>query len=177
MRKITRIKNLLIALIMIAFAVLLLAFPEVGPLLIVILLGAGLIIEGIRSLIYYFTMAKNMVGGKKVLFRSIFILDIGAFLLTGCGASNQLIFLYLLGMLAASGGIDIIRALELKKEGARWKHRLISGLLAFVLLIAALIFMSDPQVVVYIFCIQLIYTAITRLVSVFRKTAVIYIPE
>ena len=177
MTKLSRIKNLLIALVLLIFVFLLLQFPQYGPLLIVLVFGVGLIIAGFRSLIYYLTMARNMVGGKKILYRSIFILDIGAFLLTGYGESNQLIRMYILGMLAVSGGIDLIRALELKKEGAVWRPRLISGLITLALLIAAKIFSSDPQMLVYICCIALLYNAVTRIVSVFRKTAVIYIPE
>ena len=177
MRKATRIKNLVIALIMIAFAIILLTIPQFGPLLTILVLGAGMIISGIRSLIYYFTMAKNMVDGKKVLYRSIFILDVGAFLMAGYNGSEQLILLYLMGLLAISGGMDLIRALELKKEGAPWKRRLASGLIAMILLIAALFSMSDPQLVVYIFCIGLFYSAVVRIISIFRKPAVIYIPE
>ena len=177
MRKITRIKNVLIALIMIAFAIVLLTVPQFGPLLIILLLGAGMIIEGIRTLIYYFTIAINMVGGKITLYRGIFILDVGAFLLVGFSGSEQLILMYMLILLAVSGGMDLIRALESKKEGAPWKRRLVSGLLAFALLIASIFSLSDPKLVVYIFCIGLIYNAIVRIVSAFRKTAVVYIPE
>ena len=177
MRNIARIKNVVFALILIAFAVILLTMPQFGPMLILLVLGALMILSGIRSLIYYFTMAKNMVGGKKTLYHSIFIIDVGAFLMAGYSGSEQLILLYLMGLLAISGGIDLIRALESKKEGAPWKLRFISALIAFVLLIASILSMSNKQLVVYIFCIGLLYNAITRIISAFRKTAVIYIPE
>ena len=123
MRKITRIKNLIIGFIMIAFAVALFLEPTYGPPVILLLLGLGLVANGVRLLIFYLTMARYMVGGKKTFYQSILTLDMGVLLLAGFTGSEQLVLLYLLGVLAVSGGIDIIRALEFRAEGARWKHR------------------------------------------------------
>ena len=177
MRKITRLKNLIIALIMFAIAIALFAEPQYGPLVIILLVGLALIAYGLVTLIFYITMASHMVGGKRIFYRSILILDLGVLLLAGYNGSEQLILLYLLGVLAVSGGIDIIRALEFRKEGASWKRRLISGLVCIAMLIVGTILMDNPRTVVYIFCIRLLYLGVTRLISVFKKTAVIYIPE
>jgi uncharacterized membrane protein HdeD (DUF308 family) len=177
MRQITRIKNLLIGLIMIALAASLLAFPQYGPGVIVLLIGIGLILSGIGSLIFYITMARHMVGGMKTFYRSILFLDLGVFMMTGFAVSEQLVLLYLMGILVISGGIDIIRALEFKKEGASWKARMVSGVISLVIMVIGTIFMDNPLTVVYLFCLGLLYSAVTRIVSAFRKTAVIYIPE
>ncbi len=177
MTKFTRFKNLIIALIMIAFAAILLSQPKYGPLLIVLVTGIGMILSGVHSLVFYCTMAVHMVGGKKTFYRSILTMDLGVFLLVCYNASEQLILLYLMGITAVSGGIDLIRALEFKKEGAPWKHRLISGLISIGIMVAGMIFMDNPVTMVYIFSLWLFYGAASRIVSVFRKTAVIYIPE
>ena len=177
MRKITRFKNLIIGLIMIAIAFILFAQPQYGPPVIILLVGLGLIADGIVALFFYLTMARHMVGGKKMFYRSILILDMGVLLLAGFTGSEQLILLYLLGVVAISGGIDIIRALESRNEGAPWKRRLISGLISVAILIIGMIFSEHPLTVVYIFCFGMLYLGVNRIISVFRRTAVIYIPE
>jgi uncharacterized membrane protein HdeD (DUF308 family) len=177
MKKITKIKNLVIGLAMLVFAVLLFLNPTYGPPVIIALTAIGLLLEGISSLIFYCTMAVHMTGGRKLLFRSILILDLGAFLLTGFTGSSTLIMMYLMGFLAVSGGISIIRALESKKEGAPWKGKVAGGAIAIAAFIVGSIFMSNPLTMVIIFCLGLLYSGINRIVNVFRKTAVIYIPE
>ena len=177
MTKFTRIRNLIIGLIMIAIAVTLLLEPASGPVVILLILGIGLVGSGIGTLIFYFTMARHMVGGKKMFYRGILILDLGALLLAGYQGSEQLVLLYLLGVVAISGGIDIIRALESRKAGAPWKFRLVGGLVSIAILLVGLACMSNPHTVVYIFCFGLLYLGVARIISVFRKTAVVYIPQ
>ena len=177
MTKLTRIRELILGLAMIAFALVLFLTPESGSVVILVILGVGLVVSGVGTLIFYLTMARHMVGGKKIFYRGILLLDLGALLLSGYSGSEQLIRLYLLGLFAISGVIDIIRALELRKQGAPWKHRVIGGAFFIAILILGLIYKSNPHTVVYVFCIGLIYLGVTRIVSVFRKTAVLYIPE
>lgn len=177
MRKMTKIKNLLLSMIMIAFIVVLLSFIRFGPVLIILLVGAGLIVSGVRTLIFYITMARYMVGGKRIFFNSILLLDLGVFMMTGSKVSEQLVLFYLTAILAIAGVIDIIRALESKKEGAPWKGRLLRGMVTIAILILTNIFKKQPNIVVYLFCIELLYYAVSKIISVFRKTAVIYIPE
>ena len=177
MRKITRIRNLILGLLTIAFAVVLFLEPESGPLVILLILGAGLVVSGIGTLIFYFTMARHMVGGKKMFYRGILLLDLGAFLLAGYSGSARLIRLYLLATFALSGAIDIVMARSARKQGAPWVYRVIGGLLSIAILILAMVFKGNPHTVVYMFCAGLLYLGVTRIISVFRKTAIIYIPE
>ena len=118
-----------------------------------------------------------MVGGKRILYRSILTLDLGVFMLSFYKGSERLILLYLMLLLAASGGIDLVRALQFRKEGAAWKLRALIGVLSILILIIGFIYRKDPHTMVYIFCLGLASTGINRIASVFRKTAVIYIPE
>ena len=177
MRKITRIKNLLLGLLMIVFALVLFLEPTYGPPVILTILGIALIIEGIRTLVFYLTMARHMVDGKKTFYRGILILDLGVLLLAGYQGSERLALLYMLTLFAVAGVINLIRAFESVKQGAPWKYRMLSGLIALAILFAGLAMKRNPNTMVYIFCIGLLYLGITSIASVFRKTAVIYIPQ
>ena len=55
--------------------------------------------------------------------------------------------------------------------------RAIAGVVTILLLIVGFIYRKDPSTMVYVFCIGLLYSAATRIVAVFRKTAVVYIPQ
>ncbi len=178
MGKMTRIRNLLIAFAMIAIAIALFIAPQYGPGIIVLIVGAGLIVGGISRLIFYITMARHMVGGMKTFFHGILFLDLGVFMMSGFSVSERLVIYYLTIILLVSGGLDIIRALESRNEGASWKFRLVSGIITLaimVVMIVGAIFMNNMLIVVYIFCIGLLYQAADKIVSAFRKTAVIYI--
>ena len=177
MRKLTRVKNLIIAFIMIVFAIILLEAPEFGPVLIILIAGFGLIASGIGTLIFYITMASHMVGGKKTFYSSIITMSLGVFMLAGYAGATDLVLLYLMGLFAISGGIGLIRALESKKEGALWIHRLIGAIFNFAVFIIGFLFTDNPHTMVYLFCIDLIYSAVSRIISSFRKTAIIYIPQ
>ena len=54
---------------MIAFALLLLSSPEEGYEAVVYVLAAAFIVTAVSMLLYYFTMARFMVGGRVILFR------------------------------------------------------------------------------------------------------------
>ena len=118
-----------------------------------------------------------MVGGKSILYKSILLLDLGVFMISAFKGSERLVMIYLLILLAASGAIDIVRALEFRKQGAGWAFRAISGVVTIILLIVGFIYRKEPTTMVYVFCIGLLYSAITRIIGIFRKTAVVYIPQ
>ena len=60
-----RIKKILFALLMIVVAVMLLALPDEDGLDVVLfILMLGFAIKGIKDIIFYFTMARHMVGGR-----------------------------------------------------------------------------------------------------------------
>lgn len=177
MKKLARFRNLILGIIMLVFAMVLLIWPQFGTPMIMLVAGIGLLIYGIYSLIFYCTMAVHMVGGKRILFRSVLLLDLGVFMLSSYRGSERLILLYLLVLLAAYGAIDLVRALEFRKEKAAWRVRAASGVLCIVIMIAAFVFRKNPNTLVYIFCLGLISAALGKIASVFRKTAVIYIPE
>ena len=75
-----RIKKILFALLMIVVAVMLLALPDEDGLDVVLfILMLGFAIKGIKDIIFYFTMARHMVGGKMILFQGVVVLDFAMF--------------------------------------------------------------------------------------------------
>ena len=177
MRKLTRFKNLIIGIVMLVFVFLLLLWPQYGTPAIMLVCGFALLVYGIYSLIFFGTRAVHMIGGKRIFYRGILLLDLGVFMLAAYKGSERLIFLYLIVLLAAAGAIDIVRALEFRSAGAPWKFRALIGAVCIIILLIGLIYRKNPHTLVYIFCLSTTVSAISRIASVFRKTAVIYIPE
>ena len=68
MTKVQRIGNLITAVVMIAFAGLLFVSPVEGLPVVAIVVSISFTVRGLRRLVYYYTMARHMVGGKGILF-------------------------------------------------------------------------------------------------------------
>ena len=159
---------------------LMVALEEEGYLLVLIFLSVSLMLYGLRELIFYFTMARHMVDGRAALYMGIIVLDFGAFAMTITDQAGVFIALYLLGAYAFSGVIDILRALEAKKqEAGSWRLNLTEGILNLVFAIGAAVFgllIGDMQDLTLIYASGLVYSGILKLISVFRKSAIVYIP-
>ena len=84
MSKFQRFQNIVIGLSMLISAAILILLPEGGCLYIMLFLAASLILRGISELIYYFTMARYMVGGKLILFIGAVFFDFGFFTNVSC---------------------------------------------------------------------------------------------
>ena len=72
-----RIQEIIIACMTALFGIILLFAGEEGQLIVIDIICLCLFFEGIRLLVYYLWMARHMVEGKRVLIRSIIILDLG----------------------------------------------------------------------------------------------------
>ena len=110
-----RVQNIVIGLSMLISAAVLILFPEGGCVYIMLFLAASLILRGISELIYYFTMARYMVGGKLILFIGAVFFDFGFFTLTLSDESNLFVLAYLLGFHAFAGLVNVLRALEARR--------------------------------------------------------------
>ena len=173
-----RIKDIVSGLLMLLFAFLIVISPEEMLPFIVIVLAISMFIRGFRLLYYYISMARHMVGGKSVLYRSIIVFDAAILLTTAIPMSRQIVMFYLLFIYAFYGAIDVLRALEAKSHGARWKFKFFSGIFEVLFAIALLVagmFVGNPVFIVYGYAISLVYTAIVRIVGAFRKTAIVYV--
>lgn len=171
-----KILNLATALVMIASSVILLAVPDIGGVIVVILLFAAFLIYGIRRLIYYFTMARHMVGGRSMLYMSIVIIDAAFFTFTVFNSASLVIMIYLIFLYAVSGVFEILRALEAKRmETPSWKRTMFFAVGNLVIAVLCGVFIRQEQIAVLIFSAGLIYSAVLKILDVFRKTDVLYI--
>ena len=143
-----------------------------------VLIQLGMTIRGIRALYYYLTMAKYMVGGKSVLFRSLILLDLGT--LAGALIGQSIIFavIYLALLHAFDGVVSVFRANESRSYGAHWGLKMTYGvtniLIALAVVLGAALF-RQPVVVIYIYGAGLMYSAVLRIASAFKRTNIVYI--
>ena len=168
-----RIRGVFVGVLMLVFAIILIVNPSDDIyMLLIIILALGLAISGIKDIIFYFTMARHMVGGKMILVQGVIVLDFA--LLTGSlsDVPKFYVLLYLIGVHAFSGVVETLRALESKRsvEGP-WKLKLSHGIVNFLLAAACLIFIRHADTALIIYGIGLLYSAIMRILTAFRKTA------
>ena len=172
-----KINQILIGILIIAVAVILIAFPEEGLVITSAILSLSLFIYGIKTLIYYLTMARHMVGGRIMLYLAVIVLDFAMFVMMLTSVQKTYLILYLVVVYAFSGVVDILRAMEAKKyQAPSWKLSLISGILCVVVAIACIVFIHSTKVIMYVFCAGLVYSAVVRIVTALRKTEMVYIP-
>ena len=174
-----RIKNVLIGIFMIIFAVLLFFVPNYSYPLIAVIVSMLVFVYGFKLLIYYFRMAKYMVGGKSTLCQAVIILDLALFTSTLAFMSDVVIIVYLLGIYAFAGFVDILRAGEaIRMKASNWKLKLTTGLISVIFavsLVIAGVINGNLEIIVYGFCFSLFYSAVVRIVSAFKRTAIVYI--
>ena len=116
-----RVKSIASALLMIAAAVAMLLFPDNGFGFIALILSVSLTLYGMRTLVYYFSMARHMVGGKLQLYKGIILLDIGMFFMSLDNVPIFYLMLYLLVANLISGVIEILGAREARQmEAGSW---------------------------------------------------------
>ena len=179
MNSLQRFKEILLGLLLIFYALVIMYDRDYPQLLIVSTICLYLIFDGIRKMVYYVKMARHMVGGKSFLYQGIIVLDIALFTIGLIQMSKFLIMIYLMGVYAFSGAIDILRALEAKKNGSpSWNMKLISGCIRVAATIALFIigiFFRESSVLIYGYCINLGYAAVMRFINAFRRTAIVYI--
>ncbi len=172
-----RVKRVLFGLCMLVVAVIFILFPSDETYMFVVsFLALGLAISGIKDILFYFFMARHMVGGKMILIQGVIVLDFA--MITGSLADVPKIYilLYLIGIHAFSGVVEVLRAMEAKKTvDGPWKLKISHGMVNFGLAVACLIFIRHSNTALMIYSIGLIYSAVVRILSAFRKTSFILI--
>ena len=176
----TRIQHLgafLGGLLTLLCAAILLKLGGEGYGVIVAIISVTLFLRGVSALWYYFTMARHMVGGKRILFNGIISLDFGMFALTLDNVPQLYVVLYLIACHLYAGVVDVLRALEAKRLGSKhWKLNLMYGVANIVIAALCVLSLRSPALLVEIYAAGLIYTGCLRIVTAFRKTAIAYIP-
>ena len=179
MNSMKRVKKVLQALLMLLCACFLVVDPKDGFYIVAFIVSVSLIAYGVRTLLYYFGMARHMVGGKSILFIGIIVTDLGVFILTTVDDPKLFIVVYLLAVHAFSGAMGVLRALEAKRYASpSWKWSLLGGianLAVAVLAVVAGLLLRSTASLSYIYAATLFYSACVQLVSAFRKTAIVYI--
>lgn len=179
MTKRNRIINILRGVLSILLALLLIVIPNGGLTLVLFIIGIGLTLKGIQTLLYYFSIARHMVDGKLVLCQGLIFLDLGMF--TSSIADNPAGFLiaYIAAVDAFTGLVSILHSLEAKRNGSlKWKNDFIFGLVSVFLAVIVLIggfVLKRPYVSVCAYAFGLIYSSVMQITSAFRRNAIVYI--
>lgn len=174
-----RIGNIIMGAVMLLFAVILLLSPEDGSMIVAVIISISLFVYGFKMLWYYLRMARHSVGGKAILYQAIIILDFGLVSTSMLTMGDFMVGIYLLGVFAFAGAIDILRSFEAKKVGVTsWKIKFYGGIVkvlaALALLLIGVIF-KRSDILVYGYVVVLVYAAAMRFVNAFKKTAIVYI--
>ena len=176
MTKLQRIRNSIYGAAMMVVAILLTVFPKDAYGAVIVLLALSLLVSSIASLLYYFTMARFMVGGKMVLYRGVIILDFAIFTGTLVDVPRAYILIYLAVIHLFSGLVEILRSRETRGTGGRgWRLKLFHGLLNVAVSVSCIVFARKTNAAVYIYCAGIFYSGLIRLIQSFRKTTFAYI--
>ena len=177
MTKIRRIVSIFRALLTIVLALLIMAMPDEGIKIVAVILSLSLTIAGIRKLIYYFSMARHMVGGRYSLYVGLLYLDLGSFTSIIIDSSRYYIILYLVGIHAFEAAVSIMRGRDAKKNGyPGWKSRIFGGIVNLIIALLCVVLIRENEAIVFLYAAGLIYSAALRIRDAFRKTAIAYIP-
>ena len=171
-----RIFKIITGLVMIGFAILLILIPDIAFPMIVGVLALTLVLYALRSIIFYFSMGRHMVGGTRLLIRGVIMLDLGLFAYSLYDVPRIYIVLYLLFIHVFAGVVDVLGALDAKKlEAGSWKLKMATGVINIVVGILCLVFIRSVTMLDYIYCSGLIITALSNIISAFKRTAVLYV--
>ena len=170
-----KVKNVLLAVSMIAIGVAMIFYGEKAYFVIIALFSIALEIMGLRKLMFSFSMARHMVGGRNILFRGILFFDFGIFTGSLVWVPKGYILVYLAGTLAFSGVVNIIGATEAKRIESSWKFKTFQGIVKILFAIICLIFMRSEVRVVDICAIGFILSAVMSIANTFRRQQVITI--
>ena len=161
---------------MIVFGILMLTLEEDGYEAVLYILEIALMLSGIQQLFYYFTMARNMVGGIYIFYKGILLLDAGLFAVALGEVPEQYGMLYLIATMAFSGITAIIHAIEAKRmQSGRWIHQMFYGCVEFLSAIVCLIFLNSGRILLIVYSIGLFHAGAHRILAAFRPSSIVYI--
>ena len=176
MGKFKRIWHIFSSTLMIGYAVIMMLYPDDALTDVSFIVSLILLVTGLKYIFYYMFMAQHMVGGKVILYYGVFLFDLGAFAVSIMDQSKAIIIIYLIAVHLFAGVVDIVRSLRNRKEGYPvWRSDMGRGVINVILALICLIFMRSTDVLVYVYSIGLIYLAVLRIGTAFKKTAIVYI--
>lgn len=176
MSSVKRIYHVIHGILALIGAGLLLAYPKDGAIFVMVFIDIALLIYGIRMLVYYFTLARFMVGGIMTLYKSIIVIDFGLFVFWLYDFPYRFIMLYLVAIMAFNGAREILSAFETRRlDNPAWKRKLAYGIVKLVLALSALFVHDSLPMVTILYSIGLIHDGLYSIATAFRKSAIIYI--
>lgn len=170
-----RFFNIVSGLMLLLCSAGMLLFPEVGYAFVILFLDISLLLYGLRLLVYYFTMARFMVGGIATFYKSIIVIDFGLFVFGLERIPQKYAMLYLIACLGFSGLVDILRSVEARRLSAPWRLHICYGFLKVATALTCLFYLNSMRMVTFLYCIGLIHSATLAFINAFRKTAIVYI--
>ncbi len=176
MTKFQKIKNITRAVLSIILGAAMAKFPNEAYVYLVLLLGVGLLVYGISTLIYYFTMAMFMVEGKTMLYKGVIVTDFAILTLSLADVPRGYVMFYLVVLHAFSGLVEILRAFEAKRYGGRsWRIKLGHGLVNVGICVFCLMNLKNPNTVVIIYSLGLVYSGIMQFISAIRSNTFVFV--
>lgn len=172
-----RIKSVLMGFLLFAIGLLMeVAQGEKMIYLVALFFFLALIVIGIRYIVFYFRMARHMIGGLNQLIVGFMLIDAALVFVSLSGSPNVFIALYLVGINVVSGGLTAYRALTQKKLGDKhWRLKLFRGALNVVLGICCLFYVNSADFLMMTYGLSLMASGVLRVVEAFRPTDVVYI--
>ena len=84
--------------------------------------------------------------------------------------------MYLLGYHAFTGLINILRGLEAKRyKSPDYSRNVLAGSFDFLIALGCIVFIRRRKMLILGYCLTLAWSAVIRIISAFRRTAVIHI--
>lgn len=161
---------------MLICSIILVTFPDEGGYIVIAVLDISLLLYGLRLIIYYFTMARYMVGGIMTFYKSIIVIDFGLFIFNLNEIPQKCTMIYLVGLLVFSGMVDLLRSLEERKLMAKtWKYEILHGMVKIVFSIFCLFFINSMRMMMVVYSLGLVHAALVKLSYSFKKTAIVYV--
>lgn len=74
-----------------------------------------------------------------------------------------------MGGIIFTGVIELLRAFEKKRLGAKYMFKLIQGIICIAIGITGIILFKTRDYIVYFYCVGMLYTAGIRIAEVLRK--------
>lgn len=175
MTAVKRIENILIGLLTLAAAAAIVVQPDEGYAVVVFILGLSLLVLGIRTLIYFFVLAVHMVGGRIILYEGIILTDLGLFSSSLATLPKIYVMIYLVMYNLFEGVINVMSAIESKKQRAPWKIKMAEGFMNIFFAVICIALGGTVSIMVEIYAAGLVINALARIIKAFRRTAIIYI--
>lgn len=176
MSKLQRVNSFVTGILMVLFAGLLVLDPKNNFILIVAALSIFMMLGAIKMLWYYFTTARLMVGGRRILYQGIIYLDLALFTWSLNDVPMIYIILYLIAINAFAGVVDMGLAINAKKSNApSWRLKFSAGVVELGMAILCMVFIRSTNIVVWVYALGVAYSGLVRIIDAFRKTEVVYI--